>query len=259
MSKPNLVLNHAKEIIQKGYRFDKRAMDEYRDIQVETGVSKTAEGSARVRFGETEVMVGIKLGIEKPYPDCPNRGNVSVNVELLALSSPEFEPGPPSNQAVELARVVDRGVREGGAIDMEAMCITPGEAVWTAFIDVCTINDAGNLFDAASLGALAALKDTKLPVRKEDGTLDYKEKTDKGLPLHDEPVEVTVLKIGDKFIVDPIREEEKVLDSRLTVAFTKDDKICALQKGGEVPMTADDVAHAVDIATSKVDELRKHV
>ena len=81
-------------------------------------------------------------------------------------------------------------------------------------IDICTINDAGNLFDAAALAALAALKNTRFP-KYEDDKIDYKEKTNKKLELECVPISVTVSKIGDKFIVDPDSDEEKVIDAIL--------------------------------------------
>ena len=125
-------------------------------------------------------------------------------------------------------------------------------------IDICTINDAGNLFDASALAAIAALKNMKFPEYKDD-VIDYKKKTSKDLELKDTPLSVTVIKIGDKFIVDPSSEEEKVIDARLTVASLSDGTLCAMQKGGDYPLTADDIMKMVDIGLEKGKELRKLV
>src|SRR3989339_1078431 len=114
-------------------------------------------------MGEQEKRVGNKRKVGEPYPDTPNEGTIIVGAELLPLSNPEFELGPPGIQAIELARVVDRGIRESKAIDFKKLCIEPGKKIWMVIIDICPINDAGNLFDAASLAALAALKDTRYP------------------------------------------------------------------------------------------------
>jgi exosome complex component RRP42 len=117
------------------------------------------------------------------------------------------------------------------------------------------LNDAGNLFDASSLGAIAALKDLRFP--KFDGEkIDYKEKTDKKLELGDTPLSVTVCKIGNKFIVDPISEEEKVIDARLTVATTSKGDLCAMQKGGDAPLSKEDIMQMIKIAKEKTNELR---
>ena len=141
--------SHIISLLDANTRLDGRKFNEYRTpIEIEYGVVKTAEGSARVKIGETDVMVGVKLEVGEPYPDTPNEGTIIVGAELLPMSNPEFEPGPPGIQAIELARVVDRGIRESKALDFKKLCITPGEKIWIVIIDICPINDAGNLFDA---------------------------------------------------------------------------------------------------------------
>jgi exosome complex component RRP42 len=247
---------HILRALTENVRYDGRKDLDYREMSLEVGVARNAEGSARIKIGNTEVIVGIKMELGKPYPDTPNEGCLMVGAELLPLSNPAFESGPPSIQAVELARVVDRGIRESHAIDIKKLCITPGELVWFINIDICSINDEGNLFDAASIATIAALKDTKLPGVKNN-LVDYKSKTKTPLPLNKEPIEVTVHKIGDKFIIDPLTEEEAVIDGRLTVCCTKEGNICALQKGGDYPLTAEDIAKMVEIALTKSKELRK--
>ena len=242
--------------LASGLRFDGRKTDEFREISVEYDVSKSAEGSARVKIGKTEVIAGVKLAVEEPYPDTQEQGNLMVNAELLAMSSPLFESGPPGDQAIELARVVDRGIRESKAIDVKKLCIKAKEKVWSVMIDVCTINDDGNLLDASALAALAALKNAKYP-KYEDGAIDYMTKTDKSLPILREPIAITVLKIGDYFVVDPSPEEELAIDARLTVTVTKDGTMAAMQKGEGAPLTAEDVDKMVGLALEKAPELRK--
>ncbi len=246
---------HIINSLSKGIRFDGRKPEEFREVKVEYGISKSAEGSARVKIGETEVLVGVKLGVEEPYPDSPDKGKLMVNAELLPMSSPEFESGPPGIQAIEIARLVDRGVRESEAIDVKKLCIKEGEKVWAVMIDICTINDSGNLIDASALAALAALKDSRFP-KYEDDKIDYMEHTKEKIPLKKEPIAVTVFKIGGNFIVDPITEEEENADARLTATIEKGGTICSLQKGGDSPLTVDEIDKMIGIAQEKVNELR---
>jgi exosome complex component RRP42 len=254
----NELKSHIEETLDKGIRFDGRALDQYRDITVRFGVTKNAEGSARVTIGETDVIVGVKMAVDKPFPDIPEEGTLAVNVELLALSNPNFEPGPPGIQAVELARVVDRGIRESKTIDTKQLCVEKGAKAWSILIDICPINDAGNLFDASSLGALVALMDTRFP--SFNGVeIDYKTRTDKKLPMVRLPVGVTVFKIGKHLLVDPTTEEEEVFDSRLTVCATEDGQLCALQKGGHQPLSLEDIDRMIDLGLAKVKELRKKI
>ncbi len=248
---------HILKYIEKGTRYDGRKMDEFRPVTIDLGFSHGAEGSARVRIGETEVIAGVKLGVDTPYPDTPAQGNLMINAELSPLSSPLVETGPPGEQATEIARVIDRSIRETKAIDLAKLCIKEKEKVWSVMVDICTINDAGNLLDAGALAAVAALKNAVFPEISEEGVVDYGKKTDKKLPLLQTPVEVTVLKIGQHLLADPLPEEEAIADARLTVAFNDKDMLCAMQKGGDVPLTVEDISAMIDLAHAKAKELRK--
>ena len=107
---------HVLKALHADLRYDGRKKESFRKVIVEYDISKSAEGSARVKIGDTEVLAGVKVAIETPYPDTPEQGSLMVNAELLPLSSARFEPGPPSTEAVELARVVDRGIKKSSTI-----------------------------------------------------------------------------------------------------------------------------------------------
>lgn len=240
-------------------RLDGRKLEEYRQpLVIETDISWTAEGSAKVQIGDTVIMAGVKLSIEKPYNDTPDEGGIMINTELLPLSSPDYEPGPPGIKAVELARVVDRGIREAQAIDLKKLCITPGEKAWFVTIDIISINDAGNLFDAAGLASLAALRSAHFPVVDEKtGAIDYKQKTATSLPLRKEPLPVTIYKINNSMLVDPTREEEETAQARLTVASDARGTISAMQKGGVEPLSVEEISSMIDLAIEKSAFLRQ--
>ena len=249
--------NYSFELIQTGKRIDGRTFEEFRKIEIETGIIKTAEGSARVRFGETEVIVGVKLNVGTPFADTPNEGTLMVNAEFSPIASPDFEAGPPSEDAVELARVVDRGIRESHTIDLEKLVITMGEKVWTVFVDVHIINHAGNLMDAAALAAIAALHNTKVPKINEN--VIVRDEFSGNLPVKFKPIMVTVCKIGNNFVLDPVLDEEKAVDTKLSVAVRDDDNICALQKQGNEGLQFSDLEKIIDIAMEKSKEIRKLV
>ena len=190
------VKKHIMRGLEKGVRADGRKLIEMRDISIETGASKNAEGSARVKIGDSEVIAGVKLAVESPFGDTSDQGNLMVNAELLPLSSSRFEVGPPSIEGILLARVIDRGIREAHAIDVKKLCIKQGDKVWSVSVDICTINDDGNLLDASALAAMAAIKDAVYPeYDMETNSVNYSKKTTKKLPLAKEPVQVTVHKI----------------------------------------------------------------
>jgi len=243
------------KLLENGERIDGRKMDQFRDIKVETGIIQRAEGSARVKIGKTDVIVGIKTGIGEPFSDIPNMGILKTAAEFTPIASPDFESGPPRENATELARVVDRGIRESECIDLEKLCIKEGEKTWEIFVDVHIINHDGNLIDASALAAVAALRTTKMPKLEDDKII--RDKLEKKLPLSHTPVTVTVGKVFDKFIIDPIKEEEELLDSKITVAVMEDGKVCAMQKSGKTGLSLEDVNKMIDLAVEKSKEIRK--
>ena len=248
--------SYVRKLIEEGTRIDGRSLEDFREISVKTGVIETAEGSAEVNIGNTKVLVGVKMEVKEPYPDSPNEGGFIVDAEFVPLASPDFENGPPDEEAVELARVVDRGIRESHAVDMEKLCIKEKESAWTVHIDIHVLDHDGNLIDAASLGALAAILDTKMPKWDAENKKIIREFKGK-LPVSEKPVEITVVKIGNKLLVDPTAEEEFALDARLTVATLENGELCAMQKGGDGYFTVTEIQQAVELAIDKGKELRK--
>jgi len=245
------------QLIAKGKRLDERGLTDYREIKLEQGIIERAEGSARVLLGKTEVLVGIKVEIGEPFPDTPNEGVLTVNAELVPIASSTFEPGPPDENSIELARIVDRGIRESKAIDTTKLCIEPGKKVFVVFVDVYVLNHDGNLIDASALAAMAALLNTKMPNYEiEDGEVKITS-GNTPLPMNRHPITVTFAKINDKLIVDPWLEEEQVMDARLSIAIDDDCNICATQKGGRGYFSPKQVSEAARLAVEKAQEIRK--
>jgi exosome complex component RRP42 len=235
----------------KGKRQDGRGFKDLRDIKLETNIISKAEGSAKVTLGDTQVLVGVKLQTGTPFPDSQDEGVIITNLELNPIASPEFEPGPPREDAIEMARVVDRGIRESGAIDIKKLCITVGESVWIVFIDVHVLNDDGNLIDASCLAAIAALMTTVVP-NEQQGI-----GTNVPLAMKEIPVGVTLAKIGSKLIVDPSLDEEAVCETKMTIVSSSDGSVAGMQKMGSAPLTEAEVLEAIEIAREKAAELRE--
>ena len=92
---PIIKRDYVLKLAEQGKRLDGRSFDQFRKIEIETGVVNKAEGSARVKIGNTQVLVGIKIGIGEPFPDTPDTGVLSTTAEFIPLASPDFESGPP--------------------------------------------------------------------------------------------------------------------------------------------------------------------
>lgn len=251
-----IVMSHIKKDIMlnslnKGERFDGRKFDEYRPIEVHKNVIKTAEGSALVRIGESQVLAGVKFDAVTPFSDRPTQGTFVVSAELLPLASPSFEGGPPDENAIELARVVDRGIRSSEAVDLNSLFITEGK-VLGIYIDLYVLDHSGNLIDTAALAAMAALTATKFP-KVENAKIVRGEYTGP-LTLNSACVATTFGKIGNHWIVDANRDEEMAFDTRISIATTKT-HVCAMQKA-KGSLTKTELLDLVDKAFKKGDELR---
>jgi exosome complex component RRP42 len=262
MEVSNLTREKLRKMFEEGKRFDSRGVLDFRDLIIEYDVSNKAEGSARVRLGKTEVVVGIKLEVGTPYADSPDKGNLMVSGDLLPLASPRFEPGPPGFESIELPRLVDRAIRESGMIDFKKLVIKEGEAVWTVIVDVYPINDDGNLIDAATIAAVAALRKAFMPELNEKNKINYKKKTKKSLPLSEEisPISFSFFKLGNSIILDPTREEEEACETRITFGVSRRNgeiMLNSCQKKDLSSLSSEDITKMMEIIPEKFEELDK--
>lgn len=203
---------YLERFLVEGYRPDGRVPSAFRDTTANVGTSfeqkgplrlllnyfltgsiTTADGSALVRLGETVVVCGVKAEIAEPELDQPEHGflgsyiiyslswnslglmKYSVpNLDLPALCSPHFKPGPPGDEAQVLSERLNEALvtfvlwlpfktktysaASAGTVLTESLCINPGRAVWVLYVDATCINYNGNVFDAALIAMVAALR-----------------------------------------------------------------------------------------------------
>ncbi len=242
---------HIIDLARNGRRLDGRGLDDWRKTSIEPGYVRSADGSALARVGDTTVLCGVKLEIGKPFPDTPNAGVLTTNAELIPLSSPTFEPGPPQPTAIEVSRVVDRSLRAGETIDLTKLCVTPAEKSWVCYVDIHVLDHAGNLIDAAQLAALSALVHATVPaVRFGVGERDYP------LEVNHYPIECSFVRLGDSIVADPTFEEEMAAQGRLTVATDEAGHVVAMQKGKIGAFSPEEVLETVERAFRHGERLR---
>lgn len=233
--------------LDEGKRLSDRAVNDVREIFIEKTVIKSADGSAIVTLGKTKVIAGVKGDISSPFPDTPDEGSISIGVELSPMADPNFESGPPSENSIELSRVVDRGIRESKAIDFKSLCVVPGEKVWTMYCDIYIINNDGNLFDACEYAALAAFQDARTPKLDAENHIIKGEFNEK-IKLKFNPILFTFAKIGNKIILDPDLKEEAAADARYSVAITESGDLTAMQKGLKGVFTSEEILYMIQTA-----------
>lgn len=241
--------------LKQGRRLDGRKFDEYRSVSVQYGVSENANGSARVKLGETDVIAGTKFDVNEPYPDTPNEGSMAIGMEFLPMASPSFETGPPGEEEIELSRTVDRGIRHSHCIDFADFVVVEGEKVLVMYVDLYALNFDGNMFDAASIAALGAMLNTRLP-KVESGEIVVGEYAGK-LKLSSKPLLSTFAKIDNAVVLDPNMAEDHALHARMSISTTESDYITAFQKGGDGSFSLKEVNQCVDWALVQSKAVRK--
>ncbi len=241
-----------RERMAKGVRNSKRDAMSYRGITLTTGTMPNAEGSAEAVIGSTKVLAGIKVALAEPMQDTPEEGNLTTSAELLPMASENYDIGPPTPEGVEFARVVDRGIRHGGILDMSKLFIEEGK-VWNVFLDLYVINYDGNLFDAGTLASMAAIATTRMP-RYEDEKV-VRDESMKRLETGNIITSCTFGKVLDELLLDPDGAEEELMKARLTVA-NSEDAIHAMQKGLGGSFSVKEIDSLIDAAFEKSKELR---
>jgi exosome complex component RRP42 len=246
----DLMRSQIYRLAQRGERMDGRSLDEPRKLAIERKYIKTAEGSARAKLGNSDILVGIKMSTGEPYPDTPDTGVLSTSLELVPMASPTFEAGPPKPESIEIARVVDRGIRESKMVNVEKLCIEPKKKVWVLFIDIHVLDYDGNLFDVGSYGSVAALASTIVPAKAQGVGEDFP------LPVEHWPVSVTFAKIKDLILLDPDLDEERMADARLTVTTDENGDLRAMQKGLNGSFSYDEVKRCIETSQTVGRRLR---
>ena len=127
--------NKILDMLKEGKRIDGREFDQVRELSIDIGVIPKAEGSSRVRLGDTEVVAGVKVQPEKPFPDTGDQGMLICTAEILPIAHPDAETGPPQPPVIELARVTDRGIRESKMLDMKQLVLEKDKSVIGVFCE----------------------------------------------------------------------------------------------------------------------------
>ncbi|MFS8005212.1 putative ribosomal protein S5 domain 2-type [Helianthus anomalus] len=246
-------------------RVDGRRPFDYRNLTIRFG---SEDGSAEVQLGQTQVLGFVTGQLSQPYRDRPNEGSFAIYTEFSPMADPSFEPGRPGETAIELGRIVDRGLRESRAVDTESLCVIAGKLVWSIRIDLHIIDNGGNLVDAANIAALAALSTFRRPectLGGEDGQELIVHPPDEREPLslilHHFPVAVTFGFIGKEntVVIDPTHYEEAVMGGSMTATLNINGDVCAIQKAGGDAVSQTVIMQCLRIASVKAGDITSKI
>ncbi|KAK4749760.1 hypothetical protein SAY87_027209 [Trapa incisa] len=231
--------------IAQDLRTDGRKRLTYRPIYVETGVIPQASGSARVRFGGTDVIASVKAEIGRPNPMQPDKGKVMINVSCSPTAAPIFEGRGDEEVSAELTITLQRCLLggksgAGAGIDPTSLIVVEGKVCWDLYIDGLVISSDGNLLDALGAAIKAALSNTAIP--QVQVAADTSGEDQPEVDISDEeflqfdtsgiPIIITLTKVGRHYIADATMEEESQMSSAVSISINRKGHVCGLSKRG---------------------------
>jgi len=262
-------------------RIDGRNLYDYRTIEfslptASSIISPTLNQTTQVVSGEVQVAIGktIVLGvvsctIQEPFPDRPNEGFLTFQTDFSTVGSRPIGTKQTSQQrelCIEISRVIDRSLRGSRAIDTEALCIIAGRKVWSLRVDVHILQDDGNVFDCCHLAAISALLHFKRPEVTIEGDRvvihSVQDRQPVPLSVHHIPICTSFTFFTSPidasctlFVVDPCKKEEDIAEGFMTIALNAHKELCAIQKGGGLALTKDQILECAQIASVKSKEI----
>ncbi|OCT75978.1 hypothetical protein XELAEV_18031165mg [Xenopus laevis] len=214
----SVVLSEAEKVyvlhgVQDDLRTDGRGCEDYRCIEVESDVVSNTTGSARVKIGHTDVLVGVKAEMGTPKLERPGE---------------EFEGRGGEELGTEIAFMLYKIFDNRSSIDLESLCIQAREHCWVLYVDVLLLECGGNLFDTISVAVKAALFNARIPkvrvMEDEEGGKDFELSDDPydcvRLNVVNVPCIVTLSRMGHRHVVDATLQEEACSVASLLISVT---------------------------------------
>ncbi|KAL9024867.1 MAG: hypothetical protein Q9196_006201 [Gyalolechia fulgens] len=246
------------EALQQNIRLDGRALDAFRNIELELG---DEYGVADVQLGNTRVVARISASITAPFPDRKFDGIFTVTTELSPMASPAFEVGRQTDTETLLSRLLEVALRRSSALSTESLCLLAGQKVWSLSATCHVLSYDGNLLDAACIAVLAALQHYRIPDTTVKGqeVIVHRVEERNPVPLamlhHPLCVTMALFEGGEKVVVDATLQEQQCSEGEVVVTANKYGEVVQIKKLGGVPADALLLLNCVDIAVAKVKEL----
>ena len=227
-------------------RSDNRKPDQGRPVEIQTGILQTAEGSALIKVGNTQVLCAATVEDSVP-PFLRNSGKGWVTAEYAMLpratakrTPREVTKGRPSGRTHEIQRLIGRSMRS--VVDMSSL----GER--TVVLDCDVLQADGGTRTASITGAFVALV---LALRRlvEFGGL-------RTIPLTDYVAATSVGLVRGTPMLDLCYEEDSQADVDMNVVMTGKGKFIEVQATAEhAPFDDAQMAALIVLARNGIAEL----
>lgn len=229
------------DYISKDVRPDGRTFTEHRNIKLNVDPIKAADASALIKCGNTSVICGIKLELATPKAEEADKGFLITNVELPPLCSAKYRPGPPSDNAQVISKIVSDIIINSKCVDFKDLCIVPDKLAWVLYCDMVCLDNGGSIVDACIISLMASLKSLALPkvtynAETDDIKIDLSTKIKlklQGLPIATSFAIYNYIQ-RNIILVDPSSYEEDMcggIGANLILCYNKG-SLCGSQKFG---------------------------
>lgn len=197
---------------KSGKRLDGRTVDQIRNIKIQVGTLKRADGSCYLEWGQNKIIAAVygpRECLPKHHAN-PYKATIRYTYRMATFSVSDHKSAKPGRREIEISKV------SGEALEKAVMTEKfPGAAI-DVFVEVLDSNAGTRI--AALTAASVALADA-------------------GIPMRDLVAGITVGRAGGKLIVDLTKAEEDAPDAvDIAMAFLPNSQeVTLLQMDGQLP------------------------
>jgi exosome complex component RRP42 len=277
--------------VAQDLREDGRQRLDFRHLELEVGPLPHANGSARLRAGGADALIGVNCLLSEPAEETPELGRIVVTVgcgpgDAAAAGLPEYASGALNldEKRLWLESAMALAYSASSIPDaLRTLCIAPGRHCWELRVHVQLIRTDGCPLDAISLGVRAALHNTLVPsVTVVDGSssegavgggselqaasgtktpldLDLDESIEESTPFAAEtlPLFITLATLDSQLVADCTSKERDACSSASSLAFDAQGRVCATCAGGGEGLHLASLASAMQTAQQLSRELHQ--
>ncbi|SPE22187.1 Ribonuclease PH [Acidobacteriia bacterium SbA2] len=227
-------------------RPDRRPADEMRPVEIVPNFITSAEGSALIRLGETQVICTATVEDGVPaFQKGTGRGWITSEYAMIPRATEDRTPrevtrGRQGGRSMEIQRLIGRSLR--AVIDLEAL----GER--TIWIDCDVIRADGGTRTASITGSLVALG---LAFQRLAGL-----KVLRRNPIKDYVAAVSVGIVGGEPLLDLVYAEDSNADVDMNVVMTGSGRLVEVQATAEgKPFSLEDLNKLIEVARPGIEKL----
>jgi len=217
------------QLIKDGRRIDGRKYDELRQIRIEAGVLKRADGSAYMEWGGNKALAAV-YGPREAHPrhiQNPTRAIVQCRYNMAAFSVSDRKRQGPDRRSVEISKIMSE------ALEHVVFTEQFPRASIDVYIEVLQA-DAGTRCTGLTAASVAL--------------------ADAGIPMRDFVSSCAVGKVDGQIVLDLGKQEDNLGDADLPIAIMPRTKeILLLQMDGH--LTIEEFNKAVDMGMNACMEI----